>query len=92
MAFMRQRVHLKDEGTGGAVGVGFELPSADEVVHAGLNADGWKQIRQAPWWDEMVADIIETPEMCDPDDAPERVLEYAQDVVSEYIRKRAKLE
>jgi hypothetical protein len=39
----------------------------------------------------MVADIIETPEMCDPEDAPEQVLQYARDVVAEYIRKRASL-
>ena len=39
----------------------------------------------------MVTDIIETPEMCDPDDSPEQILEYAKDVVAEYIRKRASL-
>lgn len=37
----------------------------------------------------MVTDIIETPEMCDTDDSPEQILEFAQDVVSEYVRKRA---
>jgi hypothetical protein len=26
--------------------------------------------------------------MCDPEDPPHQVLEYARDVVSEYIRKR----
>ena len=31
------------------------------------------------------------PEMCDDEDSPEQVLEYAMDVVSEYIRKRAQL-
>ena len=40
------------------------------------------------WWDEMVADIVETPDMCAPDDSPQQVLGYAKDVVSEYIRKR----
>jgi hypothetical protein len=39
----------------------------------------------------MVTDIVETPEMCDPEDPPEQVLAYARDVVSEYIRKRAEL-
>ena len=40
---------------------------------------------------DFVMDIIETPEMCDPDDPADQVLGYAQDVVSEYIRKRASL-
>ena len=39
-------------------------------------------------WDEMVTDIIETPDFCDPGDSPQQVLEYARDVVSDYIRKR----
>jgi hypothetical protein len=29
--------------------------------------------------------------MCDSEVPPEQVLEYAKDVVSEYVRKRAKL-
>jgi len=35
----------------------------------------------------MVEDIIETPDMCDPEDSPEDILQFAKDVVSEYIRK-----
>ena len=50
-----------------------------------------KRILNASWWDEMVTDIVETPEMCDPDEPPDQVLEYAKDVVAEYIRKRAEL-
>jgi len=73
------------------VAVGFDAPTADQMAGAGLSAEGSRQILDSPWWDEMVVDIVETPEMCDPDDSPEQVLEYARDVVSEYIRKRAKL-
>jgi hypothetical protein len=91
MDFLRQKVHLKDGGAGGEVTIGFEAPTPDEMVRAGLDPDGCKTVLDAPWWDEMVADIVETPEMCDPEDPPERVLEYARDVVSEYIRKRASL-
>ena len=36
----------------------------------------------------MVEEIVETPVICDPDDPPDLILEYARDVVSEYIRKR----
>ncbi|MCI5137127.1 MAG: DUF2065 domain-containing protein, partial [Candidatus Electrothrix sp. AR1] len=45
----------------------------------------------ASWWEEMVTDIIETPDFCEPDESPQQVLEYAKDVVSDYIRKRVSL-
>ena len=91
MEFLRRKVSLKDGGAAGAVTIAFEAPSPDELEQAGLNAEGCRPILEAPWWDEMVSDIVETPDMCDPDDAPEQVLEYARDVVSEYIRKRAEI-
>jgi len=67
------------------------FPTVENVANLQLNADGSLRILSAPWWDEMVTDIVETPEMCDPEDPPEQVLAYAKDVVSEYIRKRAEL-
>ncbi|MFH1919059.1 MAG: hypothetical protein ABIP48_04110 [Planctomycetota bacterium] len=91
MDFLRQRVVLGDRGADGEVAIGFDVPSADEIARAGLDPEGCRQILNAPWWDEMAADVVETPEMCDPEDPPEQVLEYARDVVSEYLRKRAKL-
>ena len=60
--------------------IGFDAPTADEMARAGLNPEGSRQILAAPWWDEMVADVVETPEMCDPADPPEQVLRYARDV------------
>ena len=89
--FLTHKVHLKVPGTDGEVTIGFDAPTADEMASAGLNPEGSRQILNAPWWDEMVADIVETPDVCDPEDPPEQVLKYASDVVSEYIRKRAKL-
>jgi hypothetical protein len=91
MNWLRGRVCLRDGAAGGEPAVGFHAPTADELANADLNREGLTRILDAPWWDEMVADIVETPEMCDPDDPPEQVLEYARDVVSEYIRKRASL-
>jgi len=91
MEFLRQKVQIEGQKEEGEVTIGFDLPTADEMTRAGLNPDGCRQVIEAPWWDEMVEDIVETPEMCDPDDSAEQVLEYARDVVSEYIRKRAKL-
>ena len=63
-------------------------PTEDEMINAGLNVEGVKRLLRVPWWEEMVADIVETPEMCEPDESPQQVLKYAKDVVSEYIRKR----
>jgi hypothetical protein len=89
--FLRRRVRLEDRGADGAVTIGFDAPGDDELGGAGLNLAGCRQILDAPWWDEMVADIVETPEMCDPGDPPEQILEYARDVVSEYVAKRVTL-
>jgi len=91
MNWLRQRVYLNDRGPDGEVGIGFDAPTAEELDAADLNREACRQLMDAPWWDEMVADIIETPEMCDPGDPPDQVLQYARDVVSEYIRKRASL-
>lgn len=91
MNWLQQRVYLKDVAAGCEVAVGFDAPTADELDAAGLNREGCRQILGAPWWDEMVADVVETPDMCEPDDTPEQVLQYARDVVVEYIRKRASL-
>ena len=91
MEYLMARVRLSDQAAGEEVAVEFDAPAADQMAGAGLNADGCRQILEAPWWDEMVADVVETPEMCDTDDPPDRVLRYARDVVSEYIRKRASL-
>lgn len=91
MDFLRESVHLKDDAPDGEVAVGFKLPTLEEMARAGLDPDGSRQILSSPWWVEMLEDVVETPEMCDPDDTPQQVLQYAKDVVSEYIRKRAKL-
>ena len=91
MDFLRKRVHLENGGADDAVIIAFDAPTAEEMTRIGLNPAGCRQILDAPWWDEMAADIVETPDMCDPEDPPEQVLQYARDVVSEYIRKRAEL-
>jgi hypothetical protein len=90
MDFLKERIHLTDAGMG-AVLIDFDTPTFEEMTQEGLNPEGCTQILNAPWWDEMVTDIVETPEMCEPGDPPEQVLEYARDVVAEYIRKRATL-
>ena len=91
MEYLRQRVRVKGENADGEVAIEFAAPTAEGMAEAGLDSEGSQRILAAPWWGEMVEDIIDTPEMCESDDSPEQVLEYARDVVSEYIRKRAEL-
>jgi hypothetical protein len=88
MAYLRERVHLGPKEAESPVLITFHGPTEAEMVDAGLNAEGVKQILRVPWWEEMVTDIIETPDFCEPGDSPQQVLEYAKDVVSDYIRKR----
>ena len=91
MDFLVQRVRLEDDKAGEEIAVAFDAPTVDEMVRAGLDSEGSSQILAAEWWGEMVEDIVDTPEMCEPDDTPDQVLQYARDVVPEYIRKRASL-
>lgn len=91
MEFLRGRVSLAETAAGEAVVIEFSAPTIDEMTEAGLDAEGCRQILSAVWWDEMASDIVETPEMSDPEDSPEQILAYARDVVAEYIRKRATL-
>jgi hypothetical protein len=91
MEFLRQRVQLEVEGAADGIAIRFDAPSVADMTAAGLNPEGSQSVLSAPWWDEMVTDVVETPEMCEPEDTPEEVLAYARDVVSEYIRKRFKL-
>ncbi len=88
MAYLSERVHLGPQNAKSPIVITFHAPTEKDMIDAGLNAEGVKRILRVPWWEDMVADILETPEMCDPSDLPQQVLEYAKDVVSEYIRKR----
>ena len=88
MAYLSERVHLGLQEAKSPVVITFHAPTEEEMIDAGLNAEGVKRILRVPWWEEMVVDIVETPDYCDPGDSPQQVLEYARDVVSDYIRKR----
>lgn len=92
MAYLRERVFLGAEEAESRIVITFDGPTEEEMVDAGLNTEGVKRILCVPWWEEMVADIVETPDMCGPDESPQQVLEYAKDVVSEYIRKQFPLD
>lgn len=91
MAYLRDNVQLDSSDSGDPFHITFTAPTEDEMVHAGLNAQGVNRILTSSWWKDMVTDIIETPDFCEPEDTPEQVLEYAKDVVSDYLRKRVDL-
>jgi hypothetical protein len=88
IAYLKERICLGSGENKSPTAIEFHAPTEGEMVGAGLNAEGARQILRAPWWEEMIEDIVETPEMCDDEDPPERVLEYARDVVFEYVSKR----
>ena len=92
MTFLRERVCLdSEESKSPIIAIAFLPPTAEEMIGAGLHAEGVEQVLSAPWWTEMITDIIETPDFSEPDESPEQVLAYAKDVVSDYIRKRVSL-
>ena len=84
-------MHLGSKEGKSEIDIAFHAPTEDEMIGAGLNAEGVKRVLCVPWWEEMVSDIIETPDYCDPGDPPQQILDYARDVVSDYIRKRISL-
>jgi len=88
MEYLRKRVGLGSLEAKDTPVITFHAPTEEEMLKAGLDVEGVKRILRVPWWGEMEEDIIETPDMCEPGDSPEQVLEYARDVISEYIRKR----
>ncbi len=92
MDFLRTKVVLGHQEAGKPLVITFPTPTEEEMLKAGLNDEGVKRILGVPWWGEMEEDIVETPDMCEPGDSPEQVLEYARDVISEYIRKRFPLQ
>ena len=92
ITWLEERVLLGSAESDHPIVISFISPTADEMIAAGLNAGGARRLLSFPWWDEMVTDIIETPDLCDPDEPAAEVLTFARDVVSEYIRKRFPLE
>jgi len=87
MKYLMDKVSLNLQQDENEITINFDAPTENEMIEAGLNSDGVKRILKVQWWDDMVEDIVETPDMCEPEDSSEQVLQYAKDVISEYIRK-----
>ena len=66
----------------------FAEPGAADFKAKGFDDDVLAITLESDWWQEMVTDIIETPEYAEPGESAEQILSYAKDVVSEYVRKR----
>lgn len=87
MALLVGRVEPVEQ-PGGGCGVRFAPIDLDGMLAAGIAPEVARRISGAPWWDEMIEDVAETPEYCDDDADAATVLEYARDVVREYVHKR----
>jgi len=91
ISYLQNRVSIDKSATGEIVSISFIPPTEGEMLSAGLEKDGVSQISNSNWWSDMCTDIIETPEFCEPDDTLDQILQYAKDVVSEYIMKRVNI-
>jgi hypothetical protein len=80
----RVRLHQEDDEPT----ISYDQPTAEELAAAGFSDELIERSIRAPWWPEMVTDVIETPDFAEPEEPPEQVLGYARDVVREYIWKR----
>jgi hypothetical protein len=84
--WIQKRVNLADATDG--IAISFDEPSPDDFEEAGFAPVAVELTLGSDWWEEMVTDIVETPEFADRGEGPEQVLEYARDVVKEYVAKR----
>ncbi len=72
--------------------IAFDPPTAGEMAGAGLDRATATRLTSAPWWQEMVDEIIDTPAFAEPEATPAVVLGYAKDLIREYIGKRFELD
>jgi hypothetical protein len=83
VSYLEERVRLTADSK-----VQFELPDEPRMLDDGIHPEAIAQLLAAPWLEEMVVDVLETPDFCEPGETPEQILRLARDVVQEYIRKR----
>ena len=84
--WIQGRVTLADVTDG--IAMTFDEPGPEEFSRAGFGSEAVELTVGSDWWAEMTADIVETPEFAEPGESPEQVLQYARDVVKEYVAKR----
>lgn len=83
--YLQNRVNLvrADDRT-----IAFEPPTSAEMTAGGLDAATVNRLLAVPWWQEMIDDIIDTPDFAEPEASEEVVLGYARDVIREFIGKQ----
>lgn len=84
--WIQGRVNLADATDG--IAITFDEPNPEEFSGAGFGSEAVELTLGSDWWAEMTTDIVETPEYAEPGDSPGQVLQYARDVVKEYVAKR----
>ena len=84
--WIQSRAKLADTTDG--IAITFDEPSADDFEEAGFASEAVELTLGSDWWTEMVTDIVKTPDYAEPGEGPQQVLEYARDVVKEYVAKR----
>lgn len=84
--WIQGRVALADATDG--IAITFDEPSADDFAQAGFSPEAVERTLESDWWAEMATDIVETPDFAEPNESPSQVLQYARDVVKEYVAKR----
>lgn len=84
--WMQNRVNLADSTDG--IAITFDEPGPDDFEEAGFSGEAVDLTLSSDWWSEMVTDIVETPDYAEPGESPQQVLEYARDVIKEYVAKR----
>ena len=62
IAYVEEQVQLADPDQRR---IEFDVPDEKPLLAAGLHPDGVHQLLSAPWLQEMVTDVRETPEFCD---------------------------
>ena len=85
-SWLQSRVTLEESPEG--IAIRFDEPAAIDFQAEGFDEEAVKLTLGSDWWKEMVTDIIETPDFAEPGDTPEQVLQYARDLVVEYVGKR----
>jgi hypothetical protein len=86
MSYLEERVQLTADSK-----VQFEVPDESRMLADGIHPEAVAQLLAAPWREEMVVDVLETPDFCEPGETPEQILRLARDVIQEYLRKRFQL-
>ena len=85
---LKEQVTLT-QGPAGNCEISFVEPDRDGMVQLGISPGVAARFAAAPWWSEMVEDVLETPDFCEPDASPDEILQYARDVIFEYVAKRS---